>query len=106
MKMKLNKFAITTSLLLAMGFSAPSFAEDAATTAVDAVKEAASDVAEKVATTTEGAAAEATEAAADCATQAEVDAMSEADKAALTKPICETGADAAAPADAEAPVAK
>ncbi len=98
--MKLNKLAITTSLLLAMGFTAPSFAESA-TTAVDAVKEVATDVMEAV---TEDVTAT-TEAAADCATQADVDAMSDADKAALTTPICETGAEAA-PADPEAPVAK
>jgi len=114
--MKLNKFAITTSLLLAMGFTAPSFAESAATTAVDAVKEVATDVMEKAVTeaTTATDAVETavtedvtatTEAAADCATQADVDAMSDADKAALTTPICETGAEAA-PADPEAPVAK
>lgn len=89
-KMKINKLALTTSLLLAMGFTAPSFAESAATTAVE---------------TADAATTEVTEAAADCATQADFDAMSDADKAALTTPICETGADAA-PADAEAPVAK
>ena len=92
--MKINKLALTTSLLLAMGFTAPSFAESAATTAVDAAVE-----------TADAATTEVTEAAADCATQADFDAMSDADKAALTTPICETGADAA-PADAEAPVAK
>ena len=108
-KMKINKLALTTSLLLAMGFTAPSFAESAATTAVDAVKEVATDVIEKAAPATtaavDTATTEAAPAAADCATQADFDAMSDADKAALTTPICETGADAA-PADAEAPVAK
>jgi len=107
---------MTTSLLLAMGVSAPLFAESVATTAVDAVSEVTTDVMEKAADATNAAVeaavetadvatTEVTEAAADCATQADFDAMSDADKAALNKPICETGADAA-PADAEAPVAK
>ena len=77
--MTINKTALSTSLLLALGLSLSSLAQAETAPAVDPAAEPV---------------------ALECIPQAEVDAMTDEDKAKLTLPVCEVEAteEPAAPA--------
>lgn len=76
--MKITKTGISTAILLAIGFSTPTWAES------EAMPAAAPDV-----TIVDGDAVKI-----ECVPQTELDAMSAGDKEKLTLPVCEPAADA------------
>ena len=77
--MTITKTGISTAILLAIGFSAPTWAES------EAMPAAAPDV-----TIVDGNAIKI-----ECVPQAELDAMSASDKEKITLPVCDAAADSA-----------